>query len=48
MTAGRTGPEVDPSLQDDATALWAEVQALAVEPIKPTLRMLQVRRAAND
>jgi len=50
MTAGRTGPEIDHSLQEDTTALWVEVQALAASTIKPTLRMLEEkrRRAAND
>ena len=50
MTAGRTGPEIDHSLQEDNTALWVEVQALAASTIKPTLRMLEEkrRRAAND
>jgi chromosome partitioning protein len=49
MTAGRTGPEIGRDLQEDTTALWVEVQAQASSTIKPTLRMLQERRAAaND
>jgi chromosome partitioning protein len=49
MTAGRTGPEIDHSLQEDTTALWIEVQTLASNTIKPTLRMLQEKRvAANE
>ena len=46
MTAGRTGPELDPTLQADTTALWGEVQVLAASTIKPTLRMLQAKRRA--
>ena len=43
MTAGRTGAEIDDDLQDEATALWSEVQALALSDIKPSLKTLKGR-----
>jgi chromosome partitioning protein len=48
MTAGRTGPELNDELQPQITGLWQEVQTLASTTIRPTLRAIKDRRAAND
>ena len=49
MTAGRTGAEIDGDLQNEATALWSQVQELAVSSFRPhPTRWLKGRVAANE
>ena len=38
----------DDELQSEATSLWAEVQTLASSVVKPSLKTLKARAAAND